>query len=596
MTETTHEPNINEIRDAKARARKTRSRLGILLGVLALVGIFATVLYVAWLGRRPVELKLSQGRIALLPFSTTSRPTDSWLAWGLSTMVAETLAQTSGLEVLPSDRLRSILSQRGIDLLSPESRAKAKQLAFAAGASLVVDGHFGRREEGIFVLGFELFTAEAATHKGQLEAADPLTLAGQLVDSLANGMAPGLETVRLQTVFGSDPFLARLYGEGVQQLAEPGNLDNKALAARPYFEILLRNDPSFTRAKARLVDVLRDLGELGPARRLDEQLLQESAPRGELDLQISSFRSLGLIEAVEGDEVAAAEQFRLGHRAALARRDRAAELLMLGELVRLALGRSDRNKAEELTVEMLQVQKALRDRLGEAESLLQIGSLYLAGGDLEGSAKMLQDAQALEESVGDNWGVQRIAASLGEIFWRRGDVVAAADQWEKALEFYRQQGDRRRILMMTRNLGEAQIRAGRFSQAEKLVIDLRDLAVELGDPITEAEASVSQAWLQLRLGFPFQAQEPLDRALALDSYLADRKRLRFVIAWLAYEQGDYEQAVRGLSELKTDLKTAGAASSAWSEEDEAFLQAFTAARTSDKRLDLPGETGYRPPA
>ncbi len=164
---------------------------------------------------------------------------------------------------------------------------------------------------------------------------------------------------------------------------------------------------------------------------------------------------------------------------------------------------------------------------------------------------MLEESQKLVAAAGDDWGVQRVAASLGEIAWRRGDVAAAADHWEKALEFYRRQNDNQRILMMTRSLGEAQIRAGRYQQAEKLVLDLRELAARLGDRTSEGEACVSQAWLQLRLGFPFQAREPLDCALARDTNLGDRKRLRQVIAWLAYEQGDYDLALRGWSEIKS---------------------------------------------
>ncbi len=70
-------------------------------------------------------------------------------------------------------------------------------------------------------------------------------LAGQLVESLASGMAPGLEAVKLAAVFGNDPFLARLYGEGVQQLsaAGPGRAPG-GWRPIPYFEILLRNDPA----------------------------------------------------------------------------------------------------------------------------------------------------------------------------------------------------------------------------------------------------------------------------------------------------------------------------------------------------------------
>lgn len=580
-----------DIRELGGGKKKKAPRSWRWLGILLLLAIFGTVGYVAWLGRRPAEVALEPARIAVLPFGATPRPNDAWLGWGLATMVSETLGQTSGIEVLPPDRLRQLLAQRGIELAAAGARAQARQLAIAAGAGLTVDGDFARQEDGRFRLRFELADRGGASlHQGELGPDEPLVLAGQLVESLASGMSPGIEAVKLSAVFGNDPFLARLYGEGVQQLAAPGPGEHRAQAAIPYFEILLHNDPTYLRAKARLVDSQRELGTNLPAvRQQAEQLLQESLPRGMMDLQVSTFRSLGLIDAVLGDEVSAAEQFRLGHRAALARQDKGGELQLLGDLVRLALARSDRNRAEELLVEMMQVQKAQHDQLGEADSLLQIGSLYLGGGDLEGAAKVLEESQKLVAAAGDDWGVQRVAASLGEIAWRRGDVVAAADHWEKALEFYRRQHDNQRILMMTRSLGEAQIRAGRYQQAEKLVIDLRELAAQLGDRTSEGEACVSQAWLQLRLGFPFQAREPLDCALARDTNLGDRKRLRQVIAWLAYEQGDYDLALRGWSEIKAG------AGGAWSPEEQAFLQVFAAAKEQGRRLDLPGEPGYHQP-
>lgn len=595
MNEATSDSRPPEKRQAAPPSPPKSSRFAFLAGILAMAAIFAIVFYVARLGRKPVDLELKKARIAVMPFAGTPRPADFWLGWGLSTLVSETLAQTSGIEVLPPDRLRQLLSQRGIELGVAGAQDRARRLAVAAGAGLLVEGDFDRKDDGSYSLKFELLGADLQkVGGGQLQAADPLKLAGQLIDSLSGGMSPDIEGNTLEAIFGSDPYLTRLYGEGIQQLAATaGSPDRKAAVARPYFEILLRSDPSFTRAKARLLDCLRDLGELGPARQLAEQLLQETAPRGESDLQVSTFRALGLIEAVEGDETAAAEQFRLGHRAALASQDRSGELFVLGELVRLALAKSDRNKAEELLVEMVQVQKALGDRLGEADSLLQIGSLYLSAGDLENAGKVLEESRLLVAAAGDSWGEQRIAASLGEIAWRRGDAAAAADHWTRALEFYRKQNDRQRILMMTRNLGEAQIRAGRFADAEKLVLDQRELAQELGNKTTETEACVSQAWLQLRLGFPFQAREPLACAQAGDTLLGDRKRLRQVMAWLAYEQGDYELAAASMQDLRDDSQSQKPPT--WSDEDEAFLKVFEAAKKERRRLDLPGETGYRPP-
>ena len=131
------------------------------------------------------------------------------------------------------------------------------------------------------------------------------------------------------------------------------------------------------------------------------------------------------------------------------------------------------------------------------------------------------------------------------------------------------------------------ITSGDLKAAEDRFHDLRELAVELGDGSYEARASLSLAWLMLRGGYPYQAKPHLDRALELDRHLDDRVLLQVVIAWFAYEQGNFRLAVRTQQELKQQKPEI------WRPLDEEFLQVYRRALAAGERFPVPGEREYR---
>ncbi|MEO1083665.1 MAG: hypothetical protein AAFY88_05435 [Acidobacteriota bacterium] len=173
--------------------------------------------------------------------------------------------------------------------------------------------------------------------------------------------------------------------------------------------------------------------------------------------------------------------------------------------------------------------------------------------------------------------------------WRLGDAVTAADQWEQALAFYRQRGDVPRQLLLSRNLARARAATGNLKAAEDLTHEQLELAHAEERRSLEADAALRLALLQLRQGYPSQARVHLDRVLELDGYLQERSELQRAIAWMAYEQGQFDLAV------STQLRLPREANGELSSYDASFLAVFQAARLEGRRLALPHEPGYSAP-
>ncbi len=526
------------------------------------------------------------GRLALLPFAdATAGQSGAWIETGLMEMVAETVSRTAGGAVMTPERLRKALEPRGLDLRDPGARERARSLALAAGADQVLDTTIiSRRREG-YAFELELFDATGAVASGRVEGASPLEAADALAFSLARGLSSHAEPRRLLRQFSRSPFVDRLHASGLAELRTSG-----PSAARPYFEIALRHRPGFFQAKARLVDCARQLGELEQGTVLAGELLLEAQSRGERDLEAESQQRLASLAALQGRLEEASESYRLAHSMYLDLSDRPARAEILYEMARLALVSGDAPRAEELYVERLRIQQELGDRLGEADTLFQIGSLLLASADYEGAEQTLADAQELALQTGDLWTEMRVTTSLGEIAQRRGELETAKRLWRRALAFYRQRQENPRRLLLSYKLAYALVVSEEFGEAEDHLQDMRELAVELEDRPNEAQASLGLAWVLLRTGYPKQAKPHLDRALELDRWLDDRRLMQTVIAWYAYEQGNYRLAVN--AQLAIQRQSADR----WLASDDAFLQVFREAERQGRRLPLPGEADYVEPA
>ncbi len=570
------------------RARTTWRWLASAVVILIVAVVLATAAGLIGAAAPAAELPLA-GRIALLPFvnATVDRSgtlAGGWIETGLMEMVAETVSRTAGDAVVSPDRLRKALEPREFDLSDPAARERARSLALVSGADQVLDVTLTSERGESYAMELELFDGDGAVAVARFEDSGPLEAADALAFSLARGLSSAAEPRRLQRLFSRSPFLDRLYASGLAELRA-----SSPETARAYFEIALRHQPGFFQAKARLVDCARQLGELERGVELAGELIREAQARGERSLEAHSLRTLAALEAIRGELDKASGLYAQAYAIHVDMSDRPARVKALYEMARLALASEDTTRAEELYVEMLGIQQDLGDRLGESDTLFQIGSLLLSGGDYEGAGQVLADSRGLALTTGDLWTEMRVTTSLGEIALRRGELETAKQLWRRALSFYDQRGEKSRRLLLSYKLAQALVGTKDFDEAEDRLHDMRDLATELDNRPYEAKASLGLAWIMLRTGYPKQAKPHLYRALELDRWLDDRKLTQMVIAWFAYEQGNYRLALQTQAAIKRH------SADRWFDSDESFLRVFRQADLLGQRLPLPGETEYVEP-
>ena len=550
-----------------------------LIGLVALTGVGLTLATRMIAPSSPTMTLDTRGRVAVLPLRNDGPRSDDWTAWGLAAVISEGLVATDGVQVLDPAQFFRVLVERDIDASIVADRERAHTLAGALGADLVVDVALRRDQDRAALLTVSVTDRERRP-LAELEITDqdPMAAASDLVVALAEALGGGRAPVPLDQALSADPFVDRLYAEGLDKLLRRGAAD-----ASPYFEIALRNRPDFVHAKLRFIECLRRAGKTVEAVPVAEELLGQAQSRGNRALQADAFRALGLLEAMDGDPVAAAEQYKQAARLDGRRGDQRGEAASLYEQARLALAGGRGDEAEALFIQALEKRRAAGDRLGEIDLLVRLGSLFLTDGRYDEAGRLLDQGLSAANELRDVWNEFRIVASLGEVAWRQGRLGDAVDLWDRALTFYRRQEDSQRVLLLSRNLGRVLIEKGDYAAAEQRYRDQLDLSQELDNPRLEAEATVQLAWLQLRQGYPFQARPLVSKAVELDRHLTDRTDLQRVIAWLAYEEENYTLALTTLGDLRRQ------APEQWTELDEAFLAVYGQARVQRRRLPLPGE-------
>ena len=574
-----------------SKRRPWRWVVGV-VAILLLVATLAATAKLIGVAAPAAELPLT-GRIALLPFiDATVDRSSAWIETGLMEMVAETVARTTGNAMVPPARLRKALESRSprrgaggtLDLRDPAARERARGLALAAGADQVLDVTVTGEHGKGYIMELELFDGDDNISSTQLKGADPLEIADALAFSVARALSKDIEPRRLQRLFSRSPFVDRIFATGLAELRA-----GSPAGARPYFEIALKHRSGFFQAKAQLADCARQLGELDLAVELTDELVREAQSRGERALEAHSLRSLASLKAIQGQLDEASEFYAQAYAVHLDMSDRPAQATALYEMARLALAGDDTTRAEELYVEMLRIQQDLGDRLGEADTLFQIGSLLLSGRDDAGAEQVLADSRKLALETGDVWTEMKVTTSLGEIAQLKGELETAKRLWRRALGFYDQHGENPRRLLLSYKLAQLLVRTEELDEAEDRLHDMRELAAELENRQYEARASLGLAWILLRTGYSKQAKTHIDRALELDRWLDDRKLMQLVIAWYAYEQGNYRLALQTQAGIKRH------SANRWMAADEAFLQVFREADVLGRRLPLPGEAGYVEP-
>ncbi len=568
-----------------------------LLGLAALA-VLAAVLSLGSLLKpdEGVELKLD-GRLALLPLvNETGSEAYDWMSEGWSEMVAQSLSRTPGVALIPPQRLAHEVKVRGLDGEQEALRSQVRSLAVGMGAEVIFDGvvrRLGARRgdlrplsgdrEPLLRLEMRLLSAQGEVlADAELQGDDAIELADRLVVSLARGLSSEGEPVRLEAVYSPNVFLDQLYG-----LALTAQRAGRLQRAEEIFLLLQEQEPSFLAAGLGLLQTRLAADDCGGCTQLAQRLLEQARVRGERRIESAVLQVLARLEALSGRGPAAQELLSQA-RAVLPQEARDEHLQVAREMALLALLQDRPDEAKELFDKLLIEERLVGNVLAQASLLLELGSLELSRGELEAAQGALEQALRLAQEQSDPWLEARSVSSLGEVARRLGDNDRASQYWQDALASYRRPADGQRRLLLLRNLAELALEERRFDEAEDHLFAVRDLAAELQAPAYEAAACLRLSWVMLRTGYPRQAREHLDRTLRLDRWITDeRLALQQVIAWFAYEEGNFQLAV------ETQERARQQAEGRWRPIDNAFLAAYRAALATGQRVPVPGEEETR---
>ncbi len=545
---------------------------------LAVLGILALAAWAAFNGQRlagsGTRMTVAEGgRLALLPWiNATGDPAYDWISIGLMEVAAQAISETPEIETVPVRWVEQALQRRRLDVADDGARQRARELANALGASLVLEATLRRDDDENVRLETTLWRHDATVAEATYEGREVMEAAERLADGVARGLNPDALRVTFARLLTGDSFADQLFAMGIDALRA-----GRIAEGDSYFEIALRHRPRFLLARSRRAECAVARGELAQARAGFVGVLEEAQSRGDRYLQAASLLALSDIAARGGADDEADELARQAEAIYLALGDRARQLETLDIRSRIALAGRRGARAEALFVEILQAQRALENRLGEIDTLRQLGSASLANGDLEAAVDLLGEARAGARALGDVAAEMNIATSLGEVAAQQGRIEDADDLWSEAMTYYRQRDNQPRILLLAEKRARLLWSDGSYERAEDLYLDVQELSVALGDEASEGRSALALADILLRKGYPYQARPQLDRALALDRVIDDSLAVQRVIARFAHAQGSHGVAVDTLRSVR---EQAGAS---WTEDDAQLLARFERARAEAER-------------
>ncbi|MEM6794182.1 MAG: protein kinase, partial [Acidobacteriota bacterium] len=254
-------PSAREASDALRRLieepeRRRRRLWAAALAALSLGVLASTALWTHRAARAPMELPEAR-RLMLAPvLNATDDPALDWIEQGLMGLVGRSLEDL--IEIVPPEEWQ------------PEGGAwpaRLEDLGADVGiaASLESDGRG-------YLLSWTVHRPGEAPVRRSLRGLEPSLLARELSRRLAGVLRPGSGSTRRSGSpaqdFPREPFLDRLYASGLERLKVEGPED-----ARPFFEVLLREDPDFVPAAVALATVQRHGGDVEGAVAALEELL-----------------------------------------------------------------------------------------------------------------------------------------------------------------------------------------------------------------------------------------------------------------------------------------------------------------------------------
>ncbi|MGH8285001.1 MAG: protein kinase domain-containing protein [Steroidobacteraceae bacterium] len=480
------------------RRRPAALAVGIACGVAAV----AAASY--WFTRHPVASADASSRaIAVLPLVRQAGPTElGWLSTGLAEMFAQTLAESTNLQVVDSLRVFRTLN----DLhLSPATLAdgELRRIGELLDVERLIVGTVGEAGGRVRVelrlidarlddLPARMLRGEAPTLAGLFGLVD--RLGGELREALAVDPAPPSTQA-----LSANPAAMGEYADGLARL-----LQGDSVGAAPALERAVAADANFPAAWVRLATAYEQLGHddraleaahqavsrlgEGSGRISFEARAREAALSGDLERaqQILAALVARYPRDIEA-RVALAEAFGEHGELERARRELAAIVAASPNHPRAwylagkyaILSGDSRAAADEHLVRALVIQNKLGNVQGRADAENALGNAHFQLGEFDPALERYGKAIELRRAIGDERGLAATTANVARIRLRQGDLDGARTGLQEALDVVARIGDRQIVANLHNEIGFLEERRGQYRPAldryRQALAVLRDL-------------------------------------------------------------------------------------------------------------------------
>jgi len=145
-------------------------------------------------------------------------------------------------------------------------------------------------------------------------------------------------------------------------------------------------------------------------------------------------KRLGYIQSRLGKLEKALQAFEQVHK--LAGKDKAIQAVASSNLGNIYQIRGELNKAEELYLKSLEIDKTLGRQQGMAISFCNLGNIYDIRGDLDKAEEFYLKSLDINKALGRQRGMASRSDNLGNLYYKRGELDKACSYWQQSLEPY----------------------------------------------------------------------------------------------------------------------------------------------------------------
>jgi len=181
------------------------------------------------------------------------------------------------------------------------------------------------------------------------------------------------------------------------------------------------------------------------------------------------------------------------------------EVMVTGNLGVIYRRRGELNKAEEMHIKSLEIDKKLGFLEGIANQYGNLGVIYETRGELDKAENMYYNVLEIEEKLGRPDSIAKAYGNLGIVYQKRGELDKSEDMYKKSLEIEKKLGRLEGMANDYGNLGLIYIDKGELDKAEEVCLK----SLEITEPRGILELTANQ---YVNLGNVYQKRGELDKS------------------------------------------------------------------------------------